>query len=117
MKNPIKKTAATAALVLCAALGGAGAAQASYAYEVPAATAGNHASNWGEDCEKMEFGDGVASYTLPAGYYTYVVVKAGRTNTVYEGFWGGDVSSLSGKDISHIIYCEEPYDPYDPYGS
>lgn len=109
MKNPMKKSAAVAALVLCAAVGGAGAAQASYAYQIPATPAGNHESTWGADCHKMEFGDGVSSYTLPSGYYSYVVVKAGRWNTVYEGFWGGEVSALNGKDISHIIYCPEDY--------
>ena len=109
MKNPIKKAAATAALVLCATLGGAAAAQANgWAYEMPATPEGNHAATWGDNCEKIEFDyDGVLSYTLPDSY-TVVVVKAGRTNTVYEFFGGGDVSSLSGKDISHIIYCLGP---------
>jgi hypothetical protein len=109
MKNPIKKVVAASALALCAVLGGAGAAQASYVYDQPATPADNHASTWGPDCEKIEFGDGVKTYSLPSDYYSYVVVKAGRTNTVYEGFFGGDVWSFSGKDISHIIYCVTPY--------
>ncbi|MFE7844120.1 hypothetical protein ACFUTX_02850 [Microbacterium sp. NPDC057407] len=109
MKNPLKKAAAVAAVVACTVLGGAGAAQATYGWDQPATPAGNHESTWGENCHKIEFGDGVKTYTLESGYYSVVVVKAGRTNTVYEGFWGGDVSSLSGKDISHIIYCPSPY--------
>jgi hypothetical protein len=109
MKNPIIKSAAAAALVLCASLGGAAAAQANgWAYEMPATSEGNHEATWGDNCEKIEFDyDGVASYTLP-DTYTVVVVKAGNTNTVYEFFGGGDVSALNGKDISHIIYCPGP---------
>jgi hypothetical protein len=103
------KVAATAAFAVCAVLGGATAAQASWAYEMPATTAGNHAETWGDDCKKIEFSyDGVYSYSLP-DYYLVVVVKSGRTNTVYENFYGGEVSSLSGKAISHIIYCPDPY--------
>ncbi|MFE5409422.1 hypothetical protein [Microbacterium sp. NPDC056569] len=113
MKNPMKKAAATAALVLCATFGGAAAAQADSApYSIPATSEGNHEATWGDNCEKIEFAyDGVTSYFLP-DTYTVVVVKAGRTNTVYEFFGGGYVSSLSGKDISHIIYC-----PGDPSGT
>jgi len=105
----MKKTVLSAlALAACAVLGASTAAQASGAYEMPASSETNKASYWGEGCVKVEFGDGVSALELWDSY-DVVVVKAGRTITVYEDFWGGEVSALSGKDISHIIWCPSTY--------
>lgn len=104
-----KKTMVAAiALASIAAIGGSTAAQASDAYELPASAATNKVAYWGDGCHKIEFGDGVKSVEL-GGNFDVVVVKAGRSITVYEDFWGGEVASLNGKDISHIIWCPSTY--------
>lgn len=69
------------------------------------------------DCVKVEFGDGVASFTLPESddvTYTLLVLKAGSgasANQVIE--WplaGVEYFHETGKDLSHVIYCtmDEP---------
>ena len=103
----MKKMLAAGVLAVLAVLGSAGAAQAAYVYEAPASSTTNQESYWGENCTKTEFADGVTSVNL-TGRYSTVVVKAGRTITVYTDFYGGMVASMSGKDISHLIVCPAP---------
>ncbi len=104
----MKRIVAATALSFCAVFVGAGAAHAYGSYEEPASAESNKASYWGDNCTKVEYRDGVKSVYAP-GDYDFVVVKAGRFNTVYENFGPGAVSAISGKDISHIIYCESEY--------
>jgi len=112
----INKTLAAAALAGAAVLGltvAAPAVATTVPYSTATATAKmNNPASWGADCKKIEFKDGVKSYKIPAGFYSFVVVKAGTQNTIYESFEGGTVKAANGKSISHIIYCvgtpEEP---------
>jgi|SRR5215218_395812 len=104
----MRKTLAVVAIAGAAVLGISVAAPAvatTSPYSEPATSTKNKPTYWGADCKKIEFKDGVKKYTLPTKFYSFVVVKAGTTNTVYRNFTGGTVSSLSGKSISHIIYC------------
>lgn len=65
------------------------------------------------DCTKVEFGDGVESFTLdalPAGMnYTLLVLKAGSgasANDQQAFPWTGQAyTHMTGKDLSHVIYC------------
>lgn len=57
-----------------------------------------------EGCYKIEFEDGVKTWTntdAPAR----VTVKAGRTSETYELAPGETVSHSTGKDLSHVIVC------------
>ncbi|MEO5704776.1 MAG: hypothetical protein ABIZ52_03765 [Candidatus Limnocylindrales bacterium] len=86
----------------------------------------NAADFWGEDCFKLnagegDLGSGVSTYELTAGY-DKVIVKAGSTNqgdpntlTIYndvaagETVWadsnGSNAFDEGDKNISHIIFC------------
>ncbi|MDR7234964.1 hypothetical protein [Agrococcus sp. BE272] len=81
----------------------------------PSATM-NHESYWEGlgygDCEKMEFGDGVGSFTLPelpdGQQYTLLVLKAGSGEGANDlVLWPapGTYMHSSDKDLSHVIYC------------
>ena len=69
------------------------------------------------DCTKVEFGDGVSTYTLPdlpwGQQYTLVVLKAGSgatANDVVPWPSAGDTFGHStGKDLSHIIVCTDGF--------
>jgi invasion protein IalB len=103
-----KKLIAATALTLCALFAGAGAAQATSEPETKPATAtDNKPSTWGDNCVKVELGDGVKSYQVPV-FSEVIVVKAGRENTIYRWHENPAVTAASGKDISHVIYCPHP---------
>ena len=117
----MKKTLAAVAVAGAAVLGLTVAAPAlatTASYSTATATAKmNNPASWGTDCKKIEFRDGVKKYTLPANFYSVVVVKAGKQNTIYESFEGGTVKAANGKAISHLIYCvgtptDEPSNGY-----
>jgi hypothetical protein len=65
------------------------------------------------DCTKVEFGDGVGSFTLdelPSGMqYTLLVLKAGSgssANDVHVFPWTDMAyTHMTDKDLSHVIYC------------
>lgn len=78
----------------------------------PAGAAGydaeqNHPSYWGDDCVKTEQAlQGPRWYTPVNEGYRLVVLKSGTTNDVFRNVPADTpVSTVSGKDISHVIYC------------
>ena len=105
----MRKTLAAVTIAGAAVLGMSIAAPAlatTASYSTATATAKmNNPASWGTDCKKIEFKDGVKTYTLPTNFYSVVVVKAGTQNTIYEAFEGGTVKAANGKAISHLISC------------
>ena len=77
----------------------------------------NAASYWqtdGSECLKVEFGDGVKTFTLPVlesgKEYSALVLKAGSgslaNQVILAGLGTGDsFRHQTGKDLSHAIYC------------
>lgn len=75
----------------------------------------NHESYWESanvDCEKVEFADGVASYSLPLASgitYTMLILKAGSGYSANQVIaWPAanvDYFHQTGKDLSHAIIC------------
>ena len=70
-------------------------------------SAQNHPSYWGDDCVKTEQAlQGPRWYTPVNEGYRLVVLKSGTTNDVFHNVPADTpVSTVSGKDISHVIYC------------
>ncbi|KAA6431345.1 hypothetical protein FQ330_11325 [Agrococcus sediminis] len=112
----MKKTLAALGVAGLAVVGLAAPAQAA----PPPHAEMNHESYWENlgygDCEKMEFDDGVGSFTLPeppAGQqYTLLVLKAGSgagANDVIPWPAPGTYWHSSDKDLSHVIYCMDGY--------
>ena len=116
----MKSIIAAAAIAAFVALGAAAPAQAA----PPDNAAQNSVAYWeaftpeDDTCYKVELGEGVSTYTLPAlpagQMYTLLVLKAGSgagSNTVV--LWpvaGTAYGHDTDKELSHIIYCvtEEP---------
>lgn len=90
----------------------------------PTEAAQNSAAYWeaftpeDDTCTKVELGEGVSTFTLPAlgpgQFYTLLVLKAGSgasANTVVENPVAGTAYAHdTGKELSHVIYCvaEQP---------
>jgi hypothetical protein len=69
----------------------------------------NNPDNWENngqyECSKVEYADGLKSFTRASGVAFYVV-QAGRVVTVVEGGYGSGYDTYtSEKDISFIITC------------
>lgn len=106
----MKKSLCVVAVAGFAVLGFAAPAHAA------ANSAQNHTSYWenytweDDTCSKIEFGNGMGSFSLPAlpsgEVYTLLVLKAGTENTVIPyptaetDYWAGNA-----KGLSHAIYC------------
>lgn len=75
----------------------------------------NHESYWETsttDCVKVEFADGVESYSLPTltnATYTMLILKAGSGELAHQVIlWpiaNVDYFHQTSKDLSHAIYC------------
>ena len=67
----------------------------------------NHPEYWGDDCTKTEDAlQGSRWYTPVNEGYRLVVLKSSTTNDVFHDVPAGAVlTTVSGKDISHVIYC------------
>lgn len=66
----------------------------------------NQPDYWGDDCYKDDTPSGGPSVYLDADY-RLVVLKSGTVNDVFDAPRAGDVlTTRSGRDISHVIYCE-----------
>ena len=111
----MKRLIAAAAIAAFAVLGLSAPAQAAPSDQ--AAT--NSVAYWealtpeDDTCTKVELGDGVTTYTLPAlpagQMYTLLVLKsgsgAGANTVVWYPVAGVAYDHDSGKELSHIIYC------------
>ncbi len=97
----LSSAAALAALALVA-----GAASASAAGVDPSLNNPDNWENGGQyECSKVEYSDGLKSFTKASGVAFYVV-KAGRDVTVTGGGYGSGYDTYtSSKDISFIITC------------
>ena len=67
----------------------------------------NQPSYWGDDCTKTEQGlQGPRWYTPVNEGYRLVVLKSSTDNDVFSNVPADTgVETVSGKDISHVIYC------------
>jgi hypothetical protein len=80
---------------------------------LPAAATGgydsaqNHPSYWGDDCVKTEQALQGPRWSTPGNTgYRLVVLKSGTVNDVFADVPADtQLSTVSGKDISHVIYC------------
>ena len=117
------KTIAACALACAALVGLAVPAQAAK----PENAKMNQASYWesaDSSCAKIEFGNGVKSFTLPelgdGLAYSLLVLKAGSGASAHQVIDGGDLFEgtpywhQTGKDLSHAILCvtDEGYTGY-----
>lgn len=81
------------------------------AFTLAASPEANQPSYWGDDCIKIDEGTGDDSYTADQDY-RLVVLKSGTVNDEFYNVKAGQtVSTVSGKDISHIILCDEEEPP------
>ena len=117
----MKKILSACAVAALAVVGLAGPAQAAQ----PLSAQMNNPAYWemmtGDDCDKIEFANGVKTFTLPTlltGDYTKLILKAGSgtgARYVVDNPGAGAYAHPSGKDLSHAIYCVGEDDPYYPY--
>jgi hypothetical protein len=85
----------------------------SYSYTTRATHEQNRASYWGDNCTKYKLWNADDTvYFSHKAYFTKVVVRAGRQNTVFSHFYGKKVWSANGRDIRHVIVCK-PSKHYD----
>ncbi|MHA6667885.1 hypothetical protein ACX3O0_03345 [Homoserinimonas sp. A447] len=111
----MKKLLAASAIACIATVGISAPVAAS-----PESASMNHETYWETsttDCTKVEFADGVTSFSLPSQYgltYTMLVLKAGSGDSANDVIgWPAsdyDYYHQTGKGLSHAIYCtmEEP---------
>lgn len=70
-----------------------------------ASSAANSASYWGYHCWKDDESKSSGCWTMEQEY-SLVVLKSGKDDDRWDGVLSGEeLCTVSGKDISHIIYC------------